>query len=46
MSLPDIFRNADLDSPDIEHIDWKTVRNDTDGFVQDVIDEAKKRLAD
>lgn len=46
MSLPDIFRNADLDSPDMEHIDWKTVRNDTDGFVQDVIDEAKKRLAD
>ena len=43
-NLPDIFRNATLDSPDMEHIDWQTVRNDTEGFVQDVIDEAKKRL--
>lgn len=45
-NLPDVFRGADLDSPDMEHIDWQTVRNDTEGFIQDVIDEAKKRLTE
>ena len=35
-----------LDSPDMEHIDWQTVRDDTEGFIQDVIDEAKKRLTE
>ena len=43
-NLPDVFRGASLDSPDMEHIDWQTVRDDTEGFIQDVIDEAKKRL--
>ena len=45
-NLPDVFRGADLDSPDMEHIDWQTVRDDTEGFIQDVIDEAKKRLTE
>ena len=45
-NLPDVFRDASLDSPDMEHIDWQTVRNDTEGFIQDVIDEAKKRLTE
>lgn len=45
-NLPDVFRGADLDSPNMEHIDWQTVRNDTEGFIQDVIDEAKKRLTE
>lgn len=31
-NLPDVFRDADLDSPDMEHIDWQTVRDDTEGF--------------
>ena len=30
----------------MEHIDWQTVRDDTEGFIQDVIDEAKKRLTE
>ena len=29
-NLPDVFRGADLDSPDMEHIDWQTVRDDTE----------------
>ena len=33
-NLPDVFRGADLDSPDMEHIDWQTVRDDTEGFIQ------------
>ena len=45
-NLPDVFRGADLDSPDMEHIDWQTVRDDTEDFIQDVIDEAKKRLTE
>ena len=45
-NLPDVFRGADLDSPDMEHIDWQTVRDDTESFIQDVIDEAKKRLTE
>lgn len=24
-NLPDVFRGADLDSPNMEHIDWQTV---------------------
>ena len=45
-NLPDVFRGAGLDSPDMEHIDWQTVRDDTEGFIQDVINEAKKRLSE
>ena len=45
-NLPDVFRGAGLDSPDMEHIDWQTVRDDTEGFIQDVINEAKKRLTE
>ncbi len=43
-SLDDVFSDVEVDLDSIEKIDWKKLRSDTEGFVNDVMEEVKSRV--
>lgn len=44
-SKKDVFRNASVDLSTIETMDWKELRDDTAGFIEDVLNKSNANLS-
>ncbi|SDB19696.1 hypothetical protein SAMN02910298_00907 [Pseudobutyrivibrio sp. YE44] len=44
-NMGDVFKNAGVDLSDVTVIDWKTIKNDTASFIDDVISQARENVS-